>query len=289
MPARHRTMRQTIAWSHDVLADTDRALFAHLSLCSGGCTTETAERVCAPSDLDVLAGGGAGGPEPPAADRQCRRGGTAPQNAGSGGALRSGDAGADARAREVARRHTAWALDAHPTGRGQTVVICVMVSRPLGGANPLLYCDIPGHARCDGRRMWIHVTRDYFHQVLMQALPYPTTPRSLPLPAHCSRSTSAIPTRRICEPSTKCAFPRLGSTEAFSMLSRGSPPWIACRLSKCQFYRLVARRTGSRLPYRRRSASPGSLQMGRASCSSDAATFRFWRTALASSPTSSPG
>ncbi|MGY1633074.1 DUF4062 domain-containing protein [Geodermatophilus sp. SYSU D01186] len=56
-PDRHRTLRQTIAWSHDLLTEPERALLARLSICAGGFTLDTAEAVgAADDDLDVLEG-----------------------------------------------------------------------------------------------------------------------------------------------------------------------------------------------------------------------------------------
>lgn len=51
---RHMTLRATIAWSHDLLDADEQSLFASLGVFRGGCTLETAERVCA-ADLDTLA------------------------------------------------------------------------------------------------------------------------------------------------------------------------------------------------------------------------------------------
>ena len=51
---RHATLRATIAWSHDLLDEPERALFRRLSAFASGCTLESAEAVCA-ADLDVLA------------------------------------------------------------------------------------------------------------------------------------------------------------------------------------------------------------------------------------------
>nr|WP_275585955.1 DUF4062 domain-containing protein [Geodermatophilus sabuli] len=54
-PDRQRTLRDTIAWSHELLGESERALLARLSVCAGGCTLDTAEAVGADDDdLDVL-------------------------------------------------------------------------------------------------------------------------------------------------------------------------------------------------------------------------------------------
>jgi len=50
---RQQTLRTTIAWSHDLLDDDERTLFARLSLFAGGCTLETAESVV-DADVDTL-------------------------------------------------------------------------------------------------------------------------------------------------------------------------------------------------------------------------------------------
>jgi predicted ATPase/DNA-binding SARP family transcriptional activator len=52
-PERQRTLEATIAWSHDLLTDKERRLFARLSVFAGGCTLDAAERVC-DADLDTL-------------------------------------------------------------------------------------------------------------------------------------------------------------------------------------------------------------------------------------------
>ena len=43
---RQRTLRAAIEWSHDLLSDDERQLFARLSVFSGGCTLEAAEEIC---------------------------------------------------------------------------------------------------------------------------------------------------------------------------------------------------------------------------------------------------
>ena len=53
-PERQRTLAATIGWSHDLLDDDARVLFARLSVFAGGCTLEAAEIVAA-EGLDVLA------------------------------------------------------------------------------------------------------------------------------------------------------------------------------------------------------------------------------------------
>jgi predicted ATPase/transcriptional regulator with XRE-family HTH domain len=58
LPARQQTMRDTIAWSHDLLNADEQQLFRQLSIFVGGCTPEAAKTVCANKDDDsvVLAG-----------------------------------------------------------------------------------------------------------------------------------------------------------------------------------------------------------------------------------------
>jgi predicted ATPase/class 3 adenylate cyclase len=53
-PERQRTLAATIAWSHEMLSDSEQGLFASLSVFVGGCTLEAAEAVCA-AEVDGLA------------------------------------------------------------------------------------------------------------------------------------------------------------------------------------------------------------------------------------------
>jgi predicted ATPase/Tfp pilus assembly protein PilF len=45
-PERQRTLRATIAWSHDLLTLSEQDLFARLAVFAGGCTLEAAEAIC---------------------------------------------------------------------------------------------------------------------------------------------------------------------------------------------------------------------------------------------------
>jgi predicted ATPase len=52
-PARQRTLRATIDWSHDLLSDAEKACFARLAVFAGGATVEAAEKITG-ADLDLL-------------------------------------------------------------------------------------------------------------------------------------------------------------------------------------------------------------------------------------------
>ncbi len=51
---RHATLEATIAWSYDLLDETEQRRFARLAVFRGGCTLEAAEEVCN-ADLDTIA------------------------------------------------------------------------------------------------------------------------------------------------------------------------------------------------------------------------------------------
>ena len=53
-PERQRTLRATIAWSHDLLTAAEQDLFARLAVFAGGCTLEAAEEICG-ADVDAIA------------------------------------------------------------------------------------------------------------------------------------------------------------------------------------------------------------------------------------------
>jgi predicted ATPase/DNA-binding SARP family transcriptional activator len=55
LPERQRTLRSTIAWSHELLGQDEQVVFRRLSVFSGGCSFDAAEAVCnAESAVDLL-------------------------------------------------------------------------------------------------------------------------------------------------------------------------------------------------------------------------------------------
>jgi predicted ATPase/class 3 adenylate cyclase len=52
---RHQTLRQTIDWSHDLLADDERAVLRRLSVFVGGCSLDAAEAICTGEPVEVHA------------------------------------------------------------------------------------------------------------------------------------------------------------------------------------------------------------------------------------------
>ncbi|MDB4993164.1 MAG: protein kinase/transcriptional regulator, LuxR family protein, partial [Myxococcaceae bacterium] len=55
VPARQRTLRDTIAWSYDLLSPEEQSMFCRLGVFAGGCSLEAAEAICG-DGVDVLEG-----------------------------------------------------------------------------------------------------------------------------------------------------------------------------------------------------------------------------------------
>jgi predicted ATPase len=57
LPSRQRTLRDAIAWSHDLLSAEEQTLFRRLAVFQGGCTLDAAESIIGPiSEIDVIGG-----------------------------------------------------------------------------------------------------------------------------------------------------------------------------------------------------------------------------------------
>jgi predicted ATPase/class 3 adenylate cyclase len=57
LPARQQTMRNAIAWGHDLLAPDEQTLFRRLAVFPGGCTIDAAEAVASPDGtLEIFSG-----------------------------------------------------------------------------------------------------------------------------------------------------------------------------------------------------------------------------------------
>jgi non-specific serine/threonine protein kinase len=54
LPVRHRTLRQAIAWSFDLLGEGERRLLRQLAVFVGGATLDAAEEICLPGDPNLL-------------------------------------------------------------------------------------------------------------------------------------------------------------------------------------------------------------------------------------------
>jgi non-specific serine/threonine protein kinase len=53
-PPRQQTLRNTIAWSYDLLEPSEQVLFRRLAVFVGGCTLDAVQSVCAAEETDVL-------------------------------------------------------------------------------------------------------------------------------------------------------------------------------------------------------------------------------------------
>ena len=57
LPERQQTLRDTVAWSHDLLNPADQALFRRLAVFAGGCSLEAVEAVCGSGADEEVASG----------------------------------------------------------------------------------------------------------------------------------------------------------------------------------------------------------------------------------------
>jgi predicted ATPase/DNA-binding CsgD family transcriptional regulator len=53
-PLRQQTLRNTIAWSYDLLESSEQLVFRRLAVFVGGCTLDAAQAVCAPEQVDFF-------------------------------------------------------------------------------------------------------------------------------------------------------------------------------------------------------------------------------------------
>ena len=53
-PGRHRTLREAISWSHDLLSAPEQTLFRRLSVFAGGASLEAVETVCSGDGVDMV-------------------------------------------------------------------------------------------------------------------------------------------------------------------------------------------------------------------------------------------
>ena len=114
-PARQRTLRDAIAWSHDLLEGDEPILFRRLAVFSGGWTLEAAEAVVGHDGaLDVFAGITALADKSLVRPLADNRPGPALRHAGDDPGVRSGAAGGRGRGRRHATAPRRLPRDAFP-------------------------------------------------------------------------------------------------------------------------------------------------------------------------------